>query len=102
MARVIALTLSGLNELDAAGSNFYVASLTTALAGANNDLKFTAKTGGINDITIAYVNPGVETPSESVVVTGHAIVVTLRSVSSVLSTAAQVAAALADNALVTV
>lgn len=72
------------------------ATLTTALAGANNDMVFTAKstgTGG-NAITIAYIDPGEETATESVVVVGSAIAVTLRSVSTDLSTAAQVKTAI--------
>ena len=84
----------------AAPVNAVVATLTTALTGNNNDLVFTAKTKGTygNGITVAYVNPGVETATESVAVVGKAITVTLRSVSSVLSTAAQVKAAIEANA----
>jgi len=80
--------------------NAIVATLTTALAGTNNDLVFTAKTKGAygNGITIQYINPGVETATESVAVVGKAIAVTLRSVSSVLSTAAQVKTAIDGNA----
>jgi hypothetical protein len=80
--------------------NAVAAALTTALAGNNNDLVFTAKTKGVigNTISIRYVDPGIETATETVVVTGKAIVVTLRSVSSVLSTAAQVKAAIEANA----
>lgn len=79
--------------------NAVAATLTTALAGANNDMVFTAVTKGVagNAITIAYVNPGTETATESVTVTGSAISVTLRSVSSVLSTAAQVKTAIDNN-----
>ena len=88
--------------------NAVASSLSTNLAGANNDLVFTAVTKGVagDSITIAYVDPAVETPTESVAVVGTAIAVTLRSVSSVLSTAAQVKAAIdatpAAAALVTV
>lgn len=88
--------------------NAVAATLTTALAGANNDMVFTAKTKGVagNSITIRYINPGTETATESVVTTGTGIVVTLRSVSSVLSTAAQVKTAIeantAANALVAI
>lgn len=98
----------GLNAVAAAPVNAVAAACTTALAGNNNDLVLTAKTKGVagNSISITYVNPGVETATESVVVTGKDIVVTLRSVSSVLSTAAQVKAAIeanvAANALVSV
>lgn len=75
------------------------AALSTNLTGTNNDLVFTAKTAGVvgNAITIAYVDPGVETATETVTVSGSAITVTLRSVSSVLSTAAQVKAAIEAN-----
>jgi len=84
------------------------ATLSTNLTGTNNDLDYTAVTAGSggNSITIAYVNPGVETATESVSVSVKAITVTLRSVSSVLSTATQVKAAIdasaAAAALVTV
>ena len=92
----------------AAPVNGVAAALTTALTGNNNDLVFTAKTKGAagNSITITYVDPGEETATETVEVTGTDIVVTLRSVSATLSTAAQVKAAIeADagaNALVAV
>ena len=88
--------------------NAVAAVLSTALAGTNNDLDYTAATKGVagNSITIAYVNPGTETATESVSVTGTAISVTLRSVSSVLSTATQVKTAIdahaGASALVTV
>jgi hypothetical protein len=84
------------------------ATLSTNLTGTNNDLVFTAITAGKGgkSITVAYVDPGEETASESVSVSGTNITVTLRSVSSVLSTAAQVKAAIevsaAANALVSV
>ncbi len=95
---------------------FTAATLTTALTGANNDMVFTAKNGGIansiyggtngNAITVRYVDPGVETATEVVAVVGTAITVTLRNVSTVLSTAAQVKTAIeasaAASALVTV
>lgn len=84
----------------AAPVNAVAAALTTVLTGTNNDLVFTAKAKGVsgNSITVAYIDPGVETATESVVVTGSAIAVTLRSVSSVLSTATQVKAAIEANA----
>lgn len=84
------------------------AALTTSLTGADNDLVFTAKAVGVggNKISVTYVDPEAETATESVSVAGPSIVVTLRSVSTVLSTAAQVAAAIeadtAANALVSV
>lgn len=81
---------------DVAAVSAVAASLTTALAGANNDLVFTAKSVGVggNSITVSYVDPEAETATESVSVVGSSIVVTLRSVSSTLSTAAQVTAAI--------
>jgi hypothetical protein len=80
--------------------NAVAATLSTNLAGANNDLVFTAQVAGVagNSISIAYVDPGVETASETVAVSGRSITVTLRSVSSVLSTATQVKAAIEANA----
>lgn len=76
--------------------------LTTALAGANNDMVFTARFPGPGSsrIKIAYIDPGTETATETVVVTYDEttrvtlISVTLRSVSSTLSTAAQVKTAI--------
>ena len=75
------------------------ASLTTDLTGANNDLVFTARTQGIsgNTISVTYVDPEAETATESVEVTGNDIVVTLRSVATVLSTATQVKTAIEAN-----
>lgn len=80
--------------------NAVAAALTTVLAGVNNDLVFTAKTRGAsgNAITVAYINPGTETATESVAVNGNAISVTLRSVAGVLSTATQVKTAIDGNA----
>jgi hypothetical protein len=84
----------------AAPVNAVAAALTTALAGANNDMVFTAKTKGVlgNTITIRYVDPGVEAAAEIVTLVGKAITVTLRSVSGTLSTAAQVKTAIEANA----
>lgn len=84
------------------------AKLTTALAGANNDLLIQAKATGEagNAITVAYVVSGASTPL-SVSVTGNAITVNVATdgSSNPTSTAAQVAAAIAAsgpaNALVT-
>ncbi len=72
------------------------ASLETDMTGDDNDLVFTAKVPGTtgNSLTIALVDPEEETAEESIDVTDPDIIVTLRSVSSVLSTAAQVKAAL--------
>jgi hypothetical protein len=86
------------------------ASLTTALTGNNNDMKFTAKapgTGG-NSITVAYVDPSANDATLSVSVTGSAITVNLATSSegAITSTAAQIKAAIeasaAANALVAV
>lgn len=72
------------------------ASLTTALAGANNDLVFTAKTAGTggNAITVAIVVAGANTPL-SVGVVGNAITINSATSagSAATSTAAQVKAA---------
>lgn len=86
------------------------ASLTTNLAGANNDLVFTAGqagTGG-NAVTIAYVNPGTANAALGVTVAGNAITVNLATTAvagTIASTAAQVKAAVnahsAASALVT-
>lgn len=73
------------------------ASLTTALAGNNNDLKFTHKihganhTGG-NAVTVAYIDPPGNNAALAVSVTGNAISVSLATdgASAVTSTAAQV------------
>lgn len=73
------------------------ATLTTALAGANNDLKFTAKIGGVygNGITVAYVVSGTSTALSVAVVT-KAITVTVATNGggTATSTAAQVKAAI--------
>jgi len=87
-------------EFTAAGITEATASLSTNLAGDDNDLVYTSKILGLigNRISIAYVDPEEETATESVEVDGYAITVTLRSVSTVLSTAAQVQAAIEANA----
>lgn len=70
--------------------------LTTALAGSNNDLTYTARGAGTagNSVTIAYVVAGASTPL-SVSVAGNAITVNVATdgSSAATSTAAQVAAA---------
>ncbi len=55
------------------------AALTTALAGANNDVIWTAAVGGAagNDITIAYVDPGANDQLLGVVVANNDITVNL-------------------------
>lgn len=85
------------------------AALTTALAGANNDLVFTAVDRGTlgNEITVTYVVAGLNT-ALSVVVTGLDIVVNVATdgAGAATSTAAQVETAVeastAAAALVTV
>lgn len=82
------------------------ASLTTALTGANNDIKFTAydsKTwyGALgNSITVAYVNAGASKPL-AITVTGSAISVQLATNGSsvITSTASQVLAAINADAV---
>lgn len=73
-----------------------VASLTTVLTGANNDLVWTAVTPGAagNSLTIAYVDPPGNNVSLSVAVVGTAITVTLATDGSsvITSTASQVRA----------
>lgn len=66
------------------------ATLTTALAGSDNDLTFTARKGGSwgNDVQVAYVDPGGATASLSVVVSGPLITVNLaRAASAIITTA---------------
>lgn len=62
---------------------YNAATLTTSLSGENNDLVFTAKTGGGNigpgnDISIEYVNPGTSQVACAVSVEGKAISVILK------------------------
>ena len=79
--------------------------LSTALTGTNNDIDYTARFPGHASayLKIKYTDPGTETAAESVDVSYDAdtgittIDVTLRSVSSVLSTGDQVKAALDAN-----
>src|SRR5262245_34450257 len=76
------------------------ASLTTALAGSNNDLTFTARRGGTwgNSISVAYVDPGGTTATLSVTVAGFAITVNLgRASSAINSTAADVTSAIQSS-----
>lgn len=79
------------------------AALTTALAGLNDDLTYTAIDKGLagNSITVAYINPGTPNAALSVVTTGSDIVVNLATngASAITSTAAQVAAAVAADVL---
>lgn len=109
MAAALALALDGAPDVGAkmtiTGSGFQSntsrAALTTALAGANNDLVFTAVPLGTpgNAITVAYVDPGGTTAVLGVVVVGNAITVNLgRAASAINSTAALIAAAIAASA----
>lgn len=95
-----AVWLALANKMFVTPVNAVAAALSTNLTGDNNDLVFTAKTKGAagNSLKIVYVDPGAETASESVHVDGNHIIVTLRSVSSVLSTAAEVVAAIEADA----
>lgn len=75
------------------GGFFQAASLTTALAGTNNDLKYTAKTAGVggNSIRVRYVVAGASTPLTVSVSTNDITVNVATNGSSVAtSTAAQV------------
>mgnify|MGYP000849207392 CR=1 FL=1 len=84
------------------GATLYTnaATLTTNLEGENNDLVFTAKTGGGiigpgNDITVEYLNPGAITAACAVSVSGRAISVTLKhDGSEITATANEVLAAI--------
>lgn len=59
--------------------NAVASSLTTALAGDNNDLVYTAKVKGVagDSITVAYIDPAGNDQALSVVVTGTDIVINL-------------------------
>jgi hypothetical protein len=69
--------------------------LETAFVAPHSNLVFTARQGGLAgaDISIEFIDPLIEQPTEQVAVNAGAIAVTLRSVSGVLSSAAQVKAA---------
>jgi len=77
------------------------ASLTTALAGDDNDLVFTAKVSGAagNDIAIAYVDPADNDKELAVTVAGKAITVSLATgpAGAITSTAAEIQAAIEDT-----
>lgn len=74
------------------------ATLTTALAGANNDLSYTAKTAGASAITVRYVVAGASTPL-TVSVSGSDITVNVATngSSAATSTATQVKTAIDGN-----
>lgn len=95
--KITAITLaSGTIEVKNAEQQF--ATLTTSLAGTNNDLVFTARDPGSkgNGITVAYVDPGAASQSLAVTVSGSAISVSLatNAGSAITSTAAQVKTAI--------
>lgn len=79
-----------------------LASYTTALVGADNDMTFTAKVGGTggNAITVALVDPGGNNAALAVTVSELAISVSLATgpAGAITSTAAQVVAALNADA----
>jgi hypothetical protein len=90
-------TTTGLKVSQHAGlSNPPAARLSTTFPDANQNLTYLARAAGPagDDITIEYVEPVGETAGETVSVSGKAITVTLRRVSGMLSTAAQVKAAI--------
>lgn len=75
------------------------ATLTTALTGADNDLKFTAARSGKfagNRMAVAYLDPGAINQALSVSVSGYHVLVSLATDGSgvITSTAAQVDAAI--------
>lgn len=91
-------------QVPATGNPLARATLTTALAGANNDLTYTARflgTGG-NSTTIAYVVAGNNTPL-TVSVTGQAITVNVATSAggAATSTANDIATAIRNNAQAT-
>jgi hypothetical protein len=66
------------------------ASLTTALAGTNNDLVFTAKSGGQwgNSIQVEYIDPGGTSATLAVTVRGFVVSVSLGRTASAIDTTA--------------
>ena len=66
------------------------ASLTTALAGTNNDLVFTAKQGGTwgNSIQVEYIDPGGASATLAVSVLGFVVSVSLGRAASAIDTTA--------------
>jgi hypothetical protein len=104
----LALLATKVAKAATAPVNAVASVLSTSMTGDNNDLTITAKTKGVvgDSITIALVDPGEDAEAEVVTVTGTDIVVTLRSATGTLSTAAEVKAAIeasaAAAALVTV
>ncbi|MBU0515787.1 MAG: hypothetical protein KJ621_13545, partial [Proteobacteria bacterium] len=80
--------------------------MTTALAGADNDLTYTAVEGGTqgNGIMIAYVDPGAASQNLSVSVSGKIITVNLATDagSNVISSAAQIREAINQDAAASV
>ena len=77
------------------------ATLTTSLAGSQNDLKFTARRGGDwgNSVRVRYVDPAANNQVLAVVVEGFDITVNLATgpAGAITSTAADIAAKLAAD-----
>lgn len=96
--KITAITLTS-GSIQARNAEPQFATLTTSLAGANNDLVFRARDAGGkgNGISIAYINPGTPSAALSVTVAGSAITVNLATngASAITSTASEVAAAIA-------
>lgn len=88
--------LAGGADMDAAH-----ATLTTALAGGDNDIVWRAVVGGAagNDITIAYVDPGANDKPLGVAVVGNAITVNLATgpAGAITSTAGDIIAKMAST-----
>jgi hypothetical protein len=84
------------------GGSSIAATMTTALAGANNDMTYTADVAGSggNSITVRYVDPAAISQALGVVVVGNAITVNLATdgAGAITSTAAQVKSAIDGSA----
>lgn len=98
----VAYTASDIYDALAAKYGGAAAALTTALAGANNDLTFTARDSGnlSETTTIRYLDPAGPSVAQSVAVVGRAITVTLATSagSAITSTAAQIRDAINGSA----
>jgi hypothetical protein len=103
-----AASANGVADIEGSGvpSAGVLASLTTNLTGANNDLVFTAVPAGAagNRISVEYVNPGANNQALHVVINGTAIRIFLATgvAGAITTTAAQIAALTDFAALVTV
>jgi hypothetical protein len=100
--QLLAAITGGVKQILGAGTAPVRAALTTAVAGTNNDLVFTARHFGTsgNAITVAYVNPLANNAALQVSVVGKAITVRLATGAggAITSTAAQVSAAILASA----